>query len=46
MDYSKKLIEETILCFQEENGILLTEEEAIAALDGFAGLYLAFAKKV
>ena len=41
--YNEKLVLDTITCFKEEDGIELTQEEAIAVLDSFAGLYLAFA---
>ncbi len=41
--FSQKLIRETIKCFKEEDGISLSENEAIAILESFAGLFLAFA---
>lgn len=41
--FPKYLIEETILCFKEENGIDLSVEEASHYLDSFAELFLAFA---
>jgi hypothetical protein len=41
--YPKHLIEETIQCFKEENGIHLSAEEASHYLDSFAELFLAFA---
>lgn len=40
--YNKNLITETINVFREEDGVLLSKEEAVAILDSFAGLYLAF----
>lgn len=43
--YSEKLIEETILCFKEENNLLITKETAIEYLDRLAELFLAFSKK-
>lgn len=42
--YSKNLIEETIACFLEEDGVVLTENEACEALDGLSGLFLAFSR--
>ena len=42
--YPENLVLETIACFKEEDGIDLNAEEAIAVLDSFAGLYLAFAE--
>jgi len=42
--FSKVLIADTIACFKEEDGLLLSEEEAVAVLHSFAGLYLAFAR--
>jgi hypothetical protein len=42
--FSKELIADTITCFKEEDGLLLSEEEAIEVLHSFAGLYLAFAR--
>ena len=41
--YSKKLIDECIACFRDEDGIELTEEEAVEYLAGLGGLFLAFA---
>jgi hypothetical protein len=41
----QQLISETITCFYEEDGIMLTEVEAIAVLDSFADLYLAFVER-
>lgn len=40
--FSQQLISDTITCFYEEDGVVLTEDEAIAVLDSFADLYLAF----
>lgn len=40
--YSQKLIEETILCFKEEDGLDISAETANEYLDSFAGLFLAF----
>lgn len=45
MVYSAPLIQETIFVFQEENGILLTPEEAVIVLDGLSGLFLAYADR-
>lgn len=41
--FSPQLVSDTIACFKEEDGIELTQEQAIEALESFAGLYLAFA---
>jgi hypothetical protein len=41
--YSKKLIDECIACFRDEDGIELTQEEAVEYLAGLGGLFLAFA---
>lgn len=41
--FSQQLVSDTIACFKEEDGIELTPEQAIEALEAFAGLYLAFA---
>lgn len=41
--FPKQLIDETILCFKEENGIDLSVEEASHYLDSFAELFLVFA---
>lgn len=41
--FSPKLILDTISCFKEEDGVVLTESEAVEVLDSLAGLYLAFA---
>ena len=42
--FSQKLIEDTIRCFKEENGIDLSHEQAQEALHNMAGLFLAFSK--
>ena len=42
--FSEELIEETIKCFWEENGLVISKETAIEYLNNLAGLYLAFAK--
>lgn len=42
--FSPQLVSDTIACFKEEDGIELTQEQAIEALESFAGLYLAFAE--
>lgn len=42
--YPKLLVEECISVFKEENDLVLSEEEAIAVLDGLAGLFLAFSE--
>ena len=44
-DFSQELIDETIRCFNEENGVLMTEEQSVVVLNSFADLYLAFAGK-
>ena len=43
--YSKKLIDECIQCFKDENDLDITQEQANEYLDSFAGLYLAFAEE-
>lgn len=43
--FSQQLVFDTIACFKEEDGVELTQEEAVEALESFAGLYLAFAPK-
>ena len=40
--YENNLIRETIACFKEEDGIVLSEQEAIEFLDSLGGLFLAF----
>ena len=42
--FSQQLVSDTITCFKEEDGIELTQEQAIEALESFAGLYMAFAE--
>ena len=42
--YSQKLIEETIRCFKEEDGIDISVETANEYLERFSGLFLAFAR--
>jgi hypothetical protein len=42
--FSKKLIDECIKCFKEENGIDISIETAVEFLNAFAGLFLAFSK--
>lgn len=41
--YSPQLIDDAIEIFREEDGILLSKDEAVTALEGLAGLFLAFA---
>ena len=41
-EFSQKLIAETIACFKEEDGLSLSQDEAIAALEALGGLYIAF----
>ena len=43
--YNEKLVLDTITCFKEEDGIELTQEQAVEVLESFAGLYLAFASE-
>lgn len=43
--YSNKLIQETIKCFKEEEGIDISEEAANEYCDNLGGLFLAFASK-
>ena len=43
--FSTKLIEETILCFKEENNQDVSSEQANEYLNSFADLFLAFTKK-
>lgn len=43
--FSQELIEQTIQIFKEENGILLSEEGAVMALNNLAGVFLAYFKK-
>ena len=44
--FSKELIERCIEYFKEENGVEFSWEEAIEALEGLAGLYMAFSSMV
>lgn len=41
--YPKKLVDECILVFKDEDGVCLSEEEAEQILDSLGGLFLAFA---
>ena len=41
--FSEELIGSAIEVFQEEDGVLLSREEAIEALNSLGGLFLAFA---
>ncbi|MDB5204853.1 MAG: hypothetical protein JWP09_881 [Candidatus Taylorbacteria bacterium] len=41
--FSKKLIDRTIKCFKEEDGLDISEETANEYLNGLSGLFLAFA---
>ena len=43
--FPQQLVLDTIACFKEEDGVELTQEEAVAVLDSFAGLYLALASE-
>jgi hypothetical protein len=42
--FSQKLIDDIKLCYQEEHGISLSEQEAQQYLSSFADLYIAFAE--
>jgi hypothetical protein len=42
--FSQKLIEETILCFKEEDGLDISEETANEYLMSLSNLYLAYSK--
>ena len=42
-DYPEQLVLEMIACFAEEENIALTREEAIAVLESFGRLFIAFA---
>ena len=44
-NFSKNLIERTIQCFKEEDGLELSREQANEYLHSMAGLFLAFAEK-
>ena len=43
--FSQNLIDETIRCFKEEDGLDLSPEQANEYLNSMAGLFLAFAEK-
>lgn len=43
--FSQNLIDETIQCFKEEDGLDLSLEQANEYLHSMAGLFLAFAEK-
>lgn len=40
--FSQQLIDETVKCFKEENGIDVSEKQAVEILENLAGLFLAF----
>lgn len=42
--FSQKLIDETVKCFKEENGITVSEKQAVEILDNLSGLFLSFVK--
>jgi len=44
-NFSNNLIQETIATFREEDGISLSEEEAINILNSLGGLFLAFSHR-
>ncbi len=44
-NFSQNLIDETIRCFKEEDGLDLSPEQANEYLHSMAGLFLAFAEK-
>ena len=44
MRFSEELIKETILVFNEEHGLNLSQEEANEYLEALSGLFLAFAR--
>jgi len=43
--FSKNLIDETIKCFKEEDGIELSQELTEEYLEAFSKLFLAFARE-
>ncbi|MDD4804058.1 MAG: hypothetical protein PHN69_02695 [Candidatus Pacebacteria bacterium] len=43
--FSQKLIDETIKCFKEEDGVELSPEITEQYLESFAKFYIAFARK-
>lgn len=43
--YSPQLIQMAMEIFKEEDGLLLSEEQAIDALEAYADLFLAFVDK-
>jgi len=43
--FSQKLIDQTIKCFKEEDGVELSPEQTNQYLEAFARLYIAFARK-
>jgi len=44
-NFSQNLIEKTIQCFKDEDGLDLSPEQANEYLHSMAGLFLAFAEK-
>lgn len=44
MQFSDGLIEDAIRVFKKENNVLFSKEEANEALNGLAGLFLAYAE--
>lgn len=44
--FSQKLIDETVKCFKEENGIIVSEKQAVEILNNFAGLFLSYSRGV
>lgn len=43
--FSPNLIQETIACFREEDGLIITPETANEYLDALSGLFLVLADK-
>lgn len=39
--FEPKLIQDAIACFREQDGVVLSESEAVAALEALGGLFLA-----